>query len=465
MYDKDKYFSTRGVYMEPEELYAVKVYTEQQLINVVRNISDYDYRINEQNADLFISNQNGEVSKKIVDVILENKRDYRIIKFNNNKETILIFLDALLDYREINTKINLINSIDFDSHNVILLLIKDKLSDLEVNIIKKIKKEVKIFFKFGFINIIKDEWLTYYRFMNGDRDISHHDISKIVTSEIKRLLSEIRIDYTINLASDIRFITCSALLQNPSMKKRISYLDAYFLMALKDGIDLEWVKSLYAHFDFVCSTNPFIKIEEYFTKNREKEFIIDEGFLPDKNTLNTFEKAKVGTEEGLSIFLNQNQALYFKNNSLNQKNILLYLTDQTDNEVINLINEYKKSNCYQAPDFHLILYGMNNKCQEKITDLFGTNITQQKISFMPRILDIRIFYKIIDFIDLAIIASDISLMTPLVSYLLNMKKNILVKDSYYCKELITNDFVNTFKDNLLLKLELFYQKSQEYKQS
>ncbi|PTJ55615.1 spore coat protein CotS, partial [Mammaliicoccus sciuri] len=92
-YDKAEYLSDRGTYLDFDELNTYVAENETELKDLIANVDILKGCKNES----FISLQNGNVSKTVIDIVFKNNKNEKVKKVDNEKKNVLFYIDNLTD--------------------------------------------------------------------------------------------------------------------------------------------------------------------------------------------------------------------------------------------------------------------------------------------------------------------------------------------------------------------------------
>ncbi|APR60053.1 hypothetical protein BTZ13_02065 [Staphylococcus condimenti] len=196
-YDKEDYLRERGTYLDFNEL-GCHIANNQKELNQL--IGDPD-ALEGCSIKKFIEWQDGSSTEKVIDVLFNGKTNVNYAKkIDNKKENILVFIDEFND-KDIENKIAFVNSMSKKDSNIIVLT-KSNLKYEEEEALKKLKN-IKLFFRFGKLNVNKKLWIDYMLSMKQENPhLSEKNLEQVSLNEINRLLGYIDINKIYNLSSD-----------------------------------------------------------------------------------------------------------------------------------------------------------------------------------------------------------------------------------------------------------------------
>ncbi|WP_248559235.1 CDP-glycerol glycerophosphotransferase family protein [Mammaliicoccus sciuri] len=196
-YDKAEYLSDRGTYLDFDELNTYVAENETELKELIANVDILKGCKNES----FISLQNGNVSKTVIDIVFKNNKNEKVKKVNNEKKNVLFYIDNLTD-NNFDKKAAYINEyFDRQKYNI-LILVKSNLTFEEELQIKKLV-DVKIFFRFGNLNTSEKSWIEYMIAMDiGYVNNNEQALNILSRNELRRLLGSLEIHNIFNLSNN-----------------------------------------------------------------------------------------------------------------------------------------------------------------------------------------------------------------------------------------------------------------------
>lgn len=200
-YDKDEYFSIRGVYFPMENLPFPIVENLPALFKELENLNrfkPYDHFINE-----FCAFDASNPAKQLVDYVFLGKQvNYKIIEgsnYHNKKKKVLIFGGSLAQNGLTTSLKGLINHIDLDKYNFTVVFYKNK--------VKKYNYVISNFpEKISYISIQGQKDLTYfeaiiqflYMRLNIDTNFVEKYLSRIYKRELKRIFYNNHFDVAVH---------------------------------------------------------------------------------------------------------------------------------------------------------------------------------------------------------------------------------------------------------------------------
>lgn len=156
-YDKDAYYSIRGLYEDIDDYPLVQLKTPEQLIAALHSEVKSSVNISEF-KEKYISNDSNDGVKELINYIFYKEKSPRVSEYElrNNKDNVVFYAGALWDNGISRAFFNTIDSINLDEKNYILFL-KDQ----------SVKKEHKYKLEELKIPYILSSGLTQYTFFEG----------------------------------------------------------------------------------------------------------------------------------------------------------------------------------------------------------------------------------------------------------------------------------------------------------
>lgn len=197
IYDKEEYLSDRGTYLDFEDLNCYIAEDESSLNDMISNVK----LLKGCQVDSFINLQNGNVSKYVTNIIINDTISNDVIKFRNKKKNILFFIDDLKS-DDSEKKITFINEFFNREKFNVIVLVKSNLDFYDERQLRKLK-DIKLFFRFGSLNVDKAKWIEYMIAMEIGKIKNNESLLESVSEkEIRRLLGPIDIHQIYNLSNN-----------------------------------------------------------------------------------------------------------------------------------------------------------------------------------------------------------------------------------------------------------------------
>ncbi|GEP85218.1 putative glycosyltransferase [Staphylococcus piscifermentans] len=196
-YDKEEYLKERGTYLKFEDLGCYIANSQKELNQLLQNPGNLKgCAVNE-----FVEWQDGTATDKVIKALFYGTQNLDYAKkISNIKKNVLIFVDEF-NGKDFEKKITFINNISRKENNIIVLT-KDKLKYEEENQLKQLIG-IKLFFRFGKLNVGKELWTEYMLLMEQQNvHLNQSKLEQISTNEIHRLLGYIEINKIYNLSND-----------------------------------------------------------------------------------------------------------------------------------------------------------------------------------------------------------------------------------------------------------------------
>ncbi|MFD2617055.1 CDP-glycerol glycerophosphotransferase family protein [Terrilactibacillus laevilacticus] len=200
-YDKQEYFSSRGVYEDIDNYPFVQVETIEELaaeINAVdcfRDYTDFEERFCKYDCE------NG--ADIIVDYIFANKMNEKILESSvrNEKENVFIFCGGLWDNGITTALLNTLSSIDTSKRNYVLFFGKSKLSQKHQFRLQSLPPDVQYYPISGISISNLFERIIHKRFLNSKKTNSkfiNNVVKNIYNLEIRRMFGDTDVDWFIH---------------------------------------------------------------------------------------------------------------------------------------------------------------------------------------------------------------------------------------------------------------------------
>lgn len=216
-------------YIPLEELPGPLCYDISEVIDVVNDIKSIskEYKNNYILAlKKFNYNNDGNVSKRVIDAVFNGISD-KIINMNNKKKKLLIYPGSLKINGITSSLLSLLNNIDYEKYDVSILLFpksqKNKdYKDFKFNLKNLNKKANIICISKGFNFLPKEYYYHNFIMKNGISDEIKKYIPKdLYNREIRRLIGNTKFDIFIDFGGYDRLITLLFAFTN---MKKIVYL-------------------------------------------------------------------------------------------------------------------------------------------------------------------------------------------------------------------------------------------------
>lgn len=313
MYDKEEYLSERGVYLDLNTLPGPICTTDLEMAECLSNI---DYVVNEykKNYDKakqrFSSHDNGQVCKKIIDIVFNNNQNYNIIDvYNKSKKKILFYAGSFKTNGVTTSILNLLDNLDYSKYDVSIILQSTKVIEY-LNNMKLINKNVRKVWRAAF----RDSTICEsYREMFTNKYGLDSKIKNILLPkenykrEYKRLFGDIKFDYAIDYCGYSVFF--ANLLAYSECKNKIIYQHSDMLLdservtdgQLKHKHSLNMIFCIYKNFDTLVSVSKSSWEENV---KKLKKYAPNSNFVYINNPLNFEKILKYADKAGLETIEN-----------------------------------------------------------------------------------------------------------------------------------------------------------------
>ncbi|MCM3023719.1 CDP-glycerol glycerophosphotransferase family protein [Weizmannia ginsengihumi] len=210
MNDKEEYQLERGLYLAFNELPGPVCDDIDEVINAISNLSNYKefYHVKYQEMlSKYCYKDDGEASKRVIDIIFRGKSTSNIYKVKNYKKNILMYCGGFLNNGITTSAINLLNNIDYDLYNVIVIE-KGKLNDISKENFNRLNKNVKKIYRSGNMNItIKEYYKHNYILKKGLTNKKLHEYipKDLYKREFTRIFGNVKFDIVIDFSGYVPF--------------------------------------------------------------------------------------------------------------------------------------------------------------------------------------------------------------------------------------------------------------------
>ena len=201
MYDKDEYFSTRGVYDDIDRYPFEQASSVEQLVTLLQSPkSSYDYQEMKQEF-CPLDHINGTA---ILCGSLFNQQEHELIKeknLDNGKETVFILSGGLWDNGITTALLNIFDNIDITKRNYIVLFEKGSLKKEHEFRVKNLPESVQFYPIVGTTPGTLIERAIYRKYMRSEKFNSswaRKIIKRILEVEFVRIFGEVEVDYFIH---------------------------------------------------------------------------------------------------------------------------------------------------------------------------------------------------------------------------------------------------------------------------
>ncbi|QRN90967.1 CDP-glycerol glycerophosphotransferase family protein [Mammaliicoccus sciuri] len=428
-YDKAEYLSDRGTYLDFDELNTYIAENEKELKDLIANVDILNGCKNES----FISLQNGNVSKTVIDIVFKKIKNEKVKKVDNEKKNILFYIDNLTD-NSFEKKAAYINEyFDRQKYNI-LILVKSNLTFEEELQIKKLV-DVKIFFRFGNLNTSEKSWIEYMIAMDigyvNNNELALNILSK---NELKRLLGSLVIHNIFNLSNNI-FWQIILGYYSETTGSKYQLFDQKIITKIQND-------KRYYHNSFIN------KFEKYISYDIEaKKF--EEDYLIEYINLNLI-KFDRNNSKSIKEINNKDIMLEIKSDNLKDKYIFIkdfnftekYIfidVEQVDkNEVNSFYNIVKNQRLFD--DYKIVIYGLELKDINEVNELISLDVNI--IPTMKNNLDYLMFAKHSNYM---FVLEDFKNSMDKIDFLQSNGVNVFVTDNNELLGLMYNDYLSIYE--------------------
>lgn len=203
MFDSEEYEKDRGFYFDLNQLPGPKVKTVENLLNRIINIKDVskEYLTKYEAAiNLFSYRDDGNATKRVIDIIFYNKESSHVYKIENNKKKILMYCGGFYNNGITISALNLSKYLDYDKYDLTIVDFGNKNAESTANI-KKLDPRTRVIFRPGAMNMrITESYRHYFVIRKGlykswVRKIAPINLYK---KELKRIIGDAKFDVVID---------------------------------------------------------------------------------------------------------------------------------------------------------------------------------------------------------------------------------------------------------------------------
>ncbi|MFN6737658.1 CDP-glycerol glycerophosphotransferase family protein [Enterococcus gallinarum] len=290
MYDKEEYEQSRGLYFDLNEMPGEICLTTDKLITFILNAGKENVQSNPI-VNIFkkkyIPHEDGHVTERYMDFILDGKQTVDTLSFDNHKPNVVVYGGGLLNNGITSSLINLSKNFDYEKYNLIVID-KNKVNQEFEGNIGRLSNKAHVIYRNNGLSLTYSEWIKYNRLFNRSvvEDIKTHQF--FVAREWKRLLGETRVDVAIDFGGYAPF--WSYMMAFSTAKRKIIYQHNDMQAEFEKVVDGRYVhkKNLttifefYKYFDYVASVGR-LTMEQ--NKNNLQNFVSSEKFVYVPNLL------------------------------------------------------------------------------------------------------------------------------------------------------------------------------------
>ncbi|MCB5953553.1 CDP-glycerol glycerophosphotransferase family protein [Enterococcus sp. CWB-B31] len=266
-WDNDIYENERGMYFDASELPGPTVYTLDDLINAIKDITqiEIDHKeIYKKCQKRFVSHDDGDVTKRYVERIFKSNKTngMKEVKANTSKIKLLIHPGGMIDNGITNSFLNLIDQIDYDKYDVTAFL-HDSTNPEIVKNWNKMNRHVRKMFKPGLPIYTFEENIfdRYLKNVHMPSEVDKYLPELGYKREAQRLFAGLHFDVTINFDGYSYF--WAKYLLFVGAKKKICFMHNDLYSEINKKVngeytirnDLLGLFSLYPKFDSLISVS------------------------------------------------------------------------------------------------------------------------------------------------------------------------------------------------------------------
>ncbi|MCD8800410.1 CDP-glycerol glycerophosphotransferase family protein [Mammaliicoccus sciuri] len=428
-YDKAEYLSDRGTYLDFDELNTYVAENETELKELIANVDILKGCKNES----FISLQNGNVSKTVIDIVFKNKKNEKVKKVNNEKENVLFYIDNLTD-NNFDKKAAYINEyFDRQKYNI-LILVKSNLTFEEELQIKKLV-DVKIFFRFGNLNTSEKSWIEYMIAMDiGYVNNNEQALNILSRNELRRLLGSLEIHNIFNLSNN-KFWQIILGFYSETTGSKYQLFDQKIITKIQKD-------KRYYHNSFINKFEQYISFD-IEAKKYEKDYLIEYINLNlikfDKNNNKSIKK--INDKDIMLEIKSDNlkeKYIFIKDFNFTEKYIFIDVEQVDKNEVNSFYNIVKNQRLFD--DYKIVIYGLELKDINEFNELIYMDVNI--IPLMKNNLDYLTFAKHSNYM---FVLEDFKNSMDKIDFLQSNGVNVFVTDNNELLGLMYKDYLSIYE--------------------
>ncbi len=290
-YDHEDYCSTRGMYLNLDKIPGSMVTTREALIKKIEELSSNPQEpltITDENLKYFDAS-NGHATERAIKLIFENDKTYALDRFEDKRQSILIYAGALPPNGITQSCLSLINAIDEKKYSITLVIDPDTIEGdpYRRNKLSSISEKVKIISRVGMVNYSPEEKLVVDTF--NSQDTLHSEemwkvYRKLMRKEFKRVFGCAEFDVTIQFEGYGKFWT-GLLGYGPDRSKKVVYLHNNMLEEYLTKYEfLSGIFKLYPCYDKLISVSESVNQQNIInlmpqTDVAEEKFVYCDNFI------------------------------------------------------------------------------------------------------------------------------------------------------------------------------------------
>ncbi|WP_187373128.1 glycosyltransferase [Bacillus rubiinfantis] len=265
--DIEQYEEERGFYLSLESLPGPMCRKISDVVNYILDEETTKKIYQEKYEDYklkYCYHDDGQASKRFVDIVFRQDQEDRLISTLTNKKKILMYCGAFYNNGITMSALTLLDHIDYDKYEVVVIE-NHKGKDEKWNNMRQVNNNVHFIYRPGELNrTLLDSYrhqLTLFRGTNG-RLMSRLVPRKLYNLELKRLIGNTRFDIAINFGGYNDF--WSLLFAFSDIKQKVIYLHNDMAEEYNKKINgrykhkknLRVVFSTYKYYDKIISVAP-----------------------------------------------------------------------------------------------------------------------------------------------------------------------------------------------------------------
>ncbi|MCD8822500.1 CDP-glycerol glycerophosphotransferase family protein [Mammaliicoccus sciuri] len=428
-YDKAEYLSDRGTYLDFDELNTYIAENEKELKDLIANVDILNGCKNES----FISLQNGNVSKTVIDIVFKKIKNEKVKKVDNEKKNILFYIDNLTD-NSFEKKAAYINEyFDRQKYNI-LILVKSNLTFEEELQIKKLV-DVKIFFRFGNLNTSEKSWIEYMIAMDigyvNNNELALNILSK---NELKRLLGSLVIHNIFNLSNNI-FWQIILGYYSETTGSKYQLFDQKIITKIQND-------KRYYHNSFINKFEKYISYD-IEAKKFEEDYLIEYINLNlIKFDRNNSKSIKEINDKDIMLEIKsdnlKDKYIFIKDFKFTEKYIFIDVEQVDKNEVNSFYNIVKNQRLFD--DYKIVIYGLELKDINEFNELISLDVNI--IPTMKNNLDYLMFAKHSNYM---FVLEDFKNSMDKIDFLQSNGVNVFVTDNNELLGLMYKDYLSIYE--------------------
>ncbi len=204
--DFEEYSKNRGIYFKLDELPGPCAKDLDELSHYVNNLEEIERKYNSRRRETqqwACKYDNGNVSSKVLDVLLDNNSNYNIKSADNtNKKTVLIFPGGLANNSITTAFLSLLNRLDYDKYDVSVFAVPSKTAEQNENL-DKIPAHIRLMLQVSQPFLSQKDSKIYNQCLKNPRHIDSKKrkaLKEIMQREYMRIFGGAEFDYIIDFS-------------------------------------------------------------------------------------------------------------------------------------------------------------------------------------------------------------------------------------------------------------------------